>query len=344
MNCQKALPILLLLFITLNTKANILLQNNFEFLQDITFELFDGKVIERNVPENNKSIEEILMFDILNAFWKDNKWVAYTTNKALLGKYKVGSPTMFEDSMGRKMFFVANFPGTKGGTDLYVSEFINGAWTRPKNMGSNVNTVNNESNTGMLNESTLTFSSDGIIKKLNINSFRVEGILGNQETTTNYTTEYIDYSAKYNTNNNVNNNTNTNTNKNTSTNTNNVNNNTNTSNNTNVNNTSNNEVIVKTNKKNTKQKPIPTWVQSFGVRSTADMKNLFPNAIQIGSYINPNWNIIKQFYNVGNLVTYINEFNLNAVWLTGYISEGEVNEALLKVKQYPSFEDSFLVK
>jgi len=72
---------------------------------------------------------------------------------------------------------VATFPGTTGGMDLYVSEFKNDTWSKPKNLGKAINTINNESNPGLLNEHTLTYSSNGVIKKVDLNSLEVENVV-----------------------------------------------------------------------------------------------------------------------------------------------------------------------
>jgi hypothetical protein len=164
----------LTLIFSSNSFSNYKLENNFGYLQDITFELYDASIESYKMPEHLQSIEETLMYEVLHAVWKNNKWVAYTLNNNILGTYKVGSPTIIENKEGKKIFFIANFPGTKGGTDLYMSEFADGIWMKPKNMGSKINTAYNESNPGMLDENNLTFSSNGIIKKLNINSFAIE--------------------------------------------------------------------------------------------------------------------------------------------------------------------------
>ena len=121
-----------------------------------------------------KSIEETLMFDVLHATWKDKHWVAYTLNKDLLGTYRVGQPALLDNGDTKKIFFVAAFPGAVGGTDLYTAEYINGKWSKPKNLGKGINTAGNESNPGLLDENTLTYSSAGIIKKLDLKTLKVK--------------------------------------------------------------------------------------------------------------------------------------------------------------------------
>lgn len=153
--------------------AASMLHNDYSYLQEITFELYTDDIPAYKVPEQIKSIEETLMFEVLHATWKDKHWVAYTLNKNLLGTYKVGQPALLDNGSDKKIFFVAAFPGSVGGLDLYTSEYTNGNWSKPKNLGKNINTSNNESNPGLLNDHTLTYSSGGIIKKLDLNTLKV---------------------------------------------------------------------------------------------------------------------------------------------------------------------------
>jgi hypothetical protein len=153
--------------------ASSFLHNDYSYLQEITFELYTDDVPAYKVPEQLKSIEETLMFEVLHATWKDKHWVAYTLNKNLLGRFKVGQPALLDNGNTKKIFFIASFPGSVGGLDLYTSEFNNGAWSKPKNLGKTINTANNESNPGLLNEHTLTYSSGGIIKKLDLKTLKV---------------------------------------------------------------------------------------------------------------------------------------------------------------------------
>jgi hypothetical protein len=313
MNRYILIAIFILIFSS-NSFSNYKLENNFGYLQDITFELYDASIESYKMPEHLQSIEETLMYEVLHAVWRNNKWVAYTLNNNILGTYKVGSPTIIENKEGKKIFFIANFPGTKGGTDLYMSEFADGIWMKPKNMGSKINTSYNESNPGMLDENNLTFSSNGIIKKLNINSFAIEDApLENKKIVENKKIETPVFVDKK-------------------------------------------EVISTTNqekyKPNTEYKPNTTTIInnnneqhiSLGKVSTLEAKSKFPLAIQVGSYMNPNWNILNQFSNLGQLTTFKNERDLNVVWLTGFSNVEQMNQVLQKVKLYSSFEKSFVVK
>ena len=170
---KKGFILLFILSCLVSFSKAAFLHNDYSYLQEITFELYTEDVPAYKVPEQIKSIEESLMFEILHATWKDKHWVAYTLNKDLLGTFRVGQPALLDDGDKKKLYFVAAFPGSAGGLDLYVSEYANGKWSKPKNLGKSINTVNNESNPGLLNDHTLTYSSGGIIKKLDLNTLKV---------------------------------------------------------------------------------------------------------------------------------------------------------------------------
>lgn len=73
-------------------------------------------------------------------------------------EYSVGHPAMSAD--GETLYFVSDMPGGFGGTDIYVSYFRNGEWTKPKNLGKKINSKGNEMFPS-LSGTTLYFSSDG---------------------------------------------------------------------------------------------------------------------------------------------------------------------------------------
>ncbi|MCB9034656.1 MAG: hypothetical protein H6553_12520 [Chitinophagales bacterium] len=280
--------------------------NDYEFLQDITFKLYNDNLAPYQLPERSKSVEESLLYDVIHAVWSENKWVAYTLNKNLLGTYKVGSPALLDKGDFKRVVFLANFPGSRGGTDLYMAEYANGAWSNPRNMGDGVNSSYNESNPGFLDDNTLTFSSNGVIKKVDLNSFLVETVNNNATTASNNTPPVIKNEVKptapvvVKTNSPV---------------------------------VSSNSIITYNNQ------PL-----KLGVQDKESMKAQYPNAIQLGVFSNPNWGILKQFATLGNLVSFQNSSGINTVWLTGYDSMSQANEVLGKVRSYSGFEKSFIVK
>jgi outer membrane protein OmpA-like peptidoglycan-associated protein len=73
--------------------------------------------------------------------------------------YSVGHATVTKD--GKRMYFVSDMPGGYGQTDLYVSEYKNGAWQKPENLGQAINTEGREMFPYVHEDGTLFFSTDG---------------------------------------------------------------------------------------------------------------------------------------------------------------------------------------
>ena len=114
--------------------------------------------------------------DFLGSLGKSSEGVTklklYTTSKDATGKwnkplefkynsseYSVGHPTVTED--GTLLIFTSDMPGGYGGTDLYWSEWREGDWSEPVNMGKAINTEGNEMFPFISAERHLFFASDG---------------------------------------------------------------------------------------------------------------------------------------------------------------------------------------
>jgi hypothetical protein len=355
------------------------LHNDYSYLQEVTFELYTDDVPAYKVPEQLKSIEETLMFEVLHATWKDKHWVAYTLNKNLLGKFKVGQPALLDNGNTKKIFFIASFPGSVGGLDLYTSEFNNGAWSKPKNLGKTVNTINNESNPGLLNEHTLTYSSGGIIKKLDLKTLKVVDLeesttpviaaaetqtkiqnqSGNLKTETeeiaaigdnstampagNTTPVANDYGA-------IGDNStaapvNTGEGKGIL---------------QNQTRNSNESIVVEDKAKSeiavpkVQQNKAPavnaspsvssnkSTVQSLGVQSRDAMLAKYKTAIQLGAFAAPKWELIEPLSKYGKIVTYKNENGTNVVWIVGFANRAAAESILPQVKATPGFENAYV--
>jgi hypothetical protein len=52
-------------------------------------------------------------------------------------EYDIGQPSISAD--GKYLFFASDMPGGEGGSDIYVSELVNGEWSVPVNLGPEVN-------------------------------------------------------------------------------------------------------------------------------------------------------------------------------------------------------------
>jgi len=72
--------------------------------------------------------------------------------------YTVMDPCLSTD--GKTLYFASNMPGGFGGNDIYMSQRTNGEWSKPQNLGSEVNTPGNEAFPYMRKDGVLFFASD----------------------------------------------------------------------------------------------------------------------------------------------------------------------------------------
>ena len=361
-----------ILFLSLKMNASSYLHNEYTYLQDITFELYTDDVPAYKVPEQLKSIEETLMFDVLHATWKDKHWVAYTLNKDLLGTFKVGQPALLDNGSTKKIFFIATFPGTIGGLDLYTAEYKNGTWSKPKNLGNVVNTANNESNPGLLNDNTLTYSSGGIIKKLDLKTFKVVDLeevssyqsqnkkedvkndkdviaaIGDNSTATP-TGSVIDNNVGAIGDNSAAMPANTYDNKSI------------------MQSKAKEEQIAVVEKERTQTQQAPKIIQSnsntysnntnnsapsssvqdasvqmLGTQPRATMLAKYKVAIQLGAFSSPKWELIKPLAKYGKIISYKNENGTNVVWLTGFANQAAAEKVLPEIKGTVGFENAYI--
>ena len=85
------------------------------------------------------------------------------TNKQALpfnsDQYSCGQPSISKD--GKTLYFVSDMPGGFGGMDIYMSKYENGTWSKPENLGNEVNTEADEIFPFIKKENVLYFASNG---------------------------------------------------------------------------------------------------------------------------------------------------------------------------------------
>lgn len=106
-----------------------------------------------------KSEEEaklkIVKFNLENGSWKFHSILPFCNDK-----YNTAHPTLNED--GSVMYFASDRPGGYGESDLYkVSILEDGTFTKPENLGDEVNTIGRESFPNVIAPNELVFASDG---------------------------------------------------------------------------------------------------------------------------------------------------------------------------------------
>lgn len=80
---------------------------------------------------------KIFIAEHLKDSWKITGEFPYNSDD-----YSIGHPSLSQD--GKVLYFVSDMEGGYGGTDLYRSFYKNGEWTKPENLGAEINTRENE--------------------------------------------------------------------------------------------------------------------------------------------------------------------------------------------------------
>ncbi len=107
----------------------------------------------------SKSATGVNKLKLYTATQQNGTWSSIEELSFNSDEYSVGHPTLTRDE--QYLYFASDMPGGFGGTDLYVSRYQNGQWTRPVNLGSTVNTRGNELFPFVDDAGNLYFSSDG---------------------------------------------------------------------------------------------------------------------------------------------------------------------------------------
>lgn len=88
--------------------------------------------------------------------WSEPKSFGYTINTT----HFEGMPSLSADE--KALYFVSDRPGGYGGLDIWVSYFVKGRWTAPKNLGPQVNSKGDDITPSIAADGkTLFFSSNG---------------------------------------------------------------------------------------------------------------------------------------------------------------------------------------
>jgi hypothetical protein len=88
--------------------------------------------------------------------WSDPQYFKYTINTV----FYEGQPCLSSDN--KDLYFVSDREGGVGGKDIYVSHFVNNFWTKPENLGPQINTTGDETTPFIHPDNeTLYFASTG---------------------------------------------------------------------------------------------------------------------------------------------------------------------------------------
>ena len=112
---------------------------------------FHGKVSRTPDGVNNL---KIFTADYNGKEWKNIRELPFNSDQ-----YSVGHPALSPDN--KTLYFVSDMPGGLGETDIYKSEWTNGKWGKPLNLGGSINTRGKEMFPFVDKNGILYFSSDG---------------------------------------------------------------------------------------------------------------------------------------------------------------------------------------
>jgi flagellar motor protein MotB len=114
--------------------------------------IIEGKFKDINAASNTMGV---FSAQLKNGVWTNIQAFPFNSDD-----YSLGTPALSLDE--HKLYFASDMPGGYGGTDIYYSEFKDGEWQKPVNLGKQINTSGNESYPFVSQAGKLFFSSDGL--------------------------------------------------------------------------------------------------------------------------------------------------------------------------------------
>ncbi len=113
--------------------------------------------VTRKLGDNSSSRNKLGIF---TAVLIEGQWTKVRDLRINNEWYNITTPCLSPD--GKELYFASDKPGGFGGSDLYYSQWKNGRWEDPVNLGPVINTKGNESYPFMNPAGELFFSSDGL--------------------------------------------------------------------------------------------------------------------------------------------------------------------------------------
>ncbi|MES2681786.1 MAG: OmpA family protein [Bacteroidota bacterium] len=120
----------------------------------------DGKTIYFSRVNILQNAEVVNQSQIYSATLVGNKWKDIKLLNISSDKYSVAHPCISPDN--NFLYFTSNMAGGFGGKDIYVSRRSGIAWTKPENLGPEINTLGDEMYPTMNKAGVLFFSSNGL--------------------------------------------------------------------------------------------------------------------------------------------------------------------------------------
>ena len=120
----------------------------------------DGQTLFFTRTNNDSKNNFINRAKIYTATGKDTKWGNVTAFQYNSDEYSIAHPSISDD--GNVLFFTSDMPGGMGGKDIYYCIKETNGWSKPKNLGPDINTTGDEMFPNIKSNNILYFSSTGL--------------------------------------------------------------------------------------------------------------------------------------------------------------------------------------
>ena len=143
---------------TLNTKF---CEGPATFTKDGSRVIFTRNNNKDNYRDSSGRVNRLKLYTATqtNGIWSKAEELPFNSNE-----FSNGHPALSSDRTGEPdnlLYFASDRPGGFGGTDIYVSKWVNGNWSEPVNLGKDVNTNGYELFPFVDEKSNIYFASDG---------------------------------------------------------------------------------------------------------------------------------------------------------------------------------------
>jgi outer membrane protein OmpA-like peptidoglycan-associated protein len=115
--------------------------------------------VSKELKGNMKKTLNVERVKIYSAVYKNGQWVDLKPFQFNNDTFSVATPYLSKD--GSKLYFSSDMPGGYGGDDIYYCNKQGSGWSKPVNMGPNINTFGNEKFPAIDSTGDFYFSSDG---------------------------------------------------------------------------------------------------------------------------------------------------------------------------------------
>ncbi|MFN8345471.1 MAG: OmpA family protein [Spirosomataceae bacterium] len=129
----------------------------------VTFSADGSRIIftRNNFNEGQKGVSDDnnIKLKLYTAQWGTDDWTNVQELPFNSDEYSTAHPTLSKD--GTLLYFVSDMPKGIGGKDIYVARFENGQWSKPINLGKELNTRQDEVFPTVDDRGNLYFSTSG---------------------------------------------------------------------------------------------------------------------------------------------------------------------------------------